>query len=92
MRWGICNDSATIQRAIADALQKCTAAELLVHLREPFERLCEAGFKMLVAKYDFRKSEFKHLGRVVAAEGVNADLKAVEKLRDWDLPRNKTKF
>ena len=36
------------------------------------------------------KSEIKYLGRVVSAEGMKPDPKAVAKLRDWEIPRNKT--
>ena len=35
------------------------------------------------------KSEIKYLGRVVSAEGIRPDPKAVTKLRDWEVPRNK---
>ena len=38
-------------------------------LREVFECLREAGFKMRVAKCDFMKSEIKYLGRMISAEG-----------------------
>ena len=52
----------------------------------------EAGFKMRVDKCDFMKSEIKYLGCVVSAEGVKPDPKAVAKLRDWEIPRNKTEI
>ena len=45
---------------------------------------------MHVANYDFMKSEIKYLGRIVSAEGVKPDPKAVAKLRDWEVPQNKT--
>ena len=64
----------------------------MARLREVFECLSEAGFKMRVAKCDFLKSEIKYLGRVVSAEGVKPDPKAVAKLRDWEIPRNKTEM
>ena len=48
----------------------------MVRLREVFECLREAGFKMRVAKCDFMKSEIKYFGRVVSAEGIEPDLKA----------------
>ena len=64
----------------------------MVRLLEVFECLRKAGFKMRVAKCDFRKSEIKYLGRVVSAEGVKPDPKAVAKLRDWETPRNKTEL
>ena len=67
-----------------------TVEDHMARLREVFECLREAGSKMRVAKCDFMKSEIKYLGRVVSAEGVKPDPKAVAKLRDWEIPRNKT--
>ena len=112
MPFGLCNASATFQRAIARALQKIvnrkgsmvmayiddiviateTVEDHMARLREVFECLREAGFKMRVAKCDFMKPEIKYLGRVVSAEGVKPDPKAVAKLRDWGIPRNKTEM
>ena len=66
-----------------------TVEDHMVHLREVFECLREAGFKMRVANCDFMKSEIKYLGRVVSMEGVKPDPKAVAKLRDREIPRNK---
>ena len=59
-----------------------TVEDHMARLCEVFEYLREAGFKMGVAKCDFMKSEIKYLGRVVSAEGVKPDPKAVAKLRD----------
>ena len=112
MPFGMCNASATFQRAIARALRNIvnregsmvmayiddiviateTVEDHMARLREVFECLREAGFKMRVAKCDFMKSEIKYLGRVVSAEGVKHDPKAVAKLRDWEIPRNKTEM
>ena len=112
MPFGMCNASATFQRAIARALRKIvnregsmvmayiddiviateTVEDHMVRLRGVFECLREAGFKMRVAKCDFMKSEIKYLGRVVSAEGIKPDPKAVAKLRDWEVPRNKTEM
>ena len=64
----------------------------MVRLIEVFECLREAGFKMRVAKCDFMKSEIENQGRVVSAEGIKPDPKAVVKLRDWEVPRNKTEM
>ena len=69
-----------------------TIEDHMVRLLEVFECLREAGFKMRVAKCDFMKSEIKYLGRVVSAEGIKPDPKAVAKLRDWEVPRNKTEM
>ena len=105
MPFGMCNASATFQRAIARALRKIVKAYIddivvatetvedhKVRLREVFECLREAGFKMRVFKCDFMKSEIKYLGRVVSAEGIKPDPKAVSKLRDWEIPRTKTEI
>ena len=112
MLFGMCNASATFQRAIARALQSIvnregsmvmayiddiviateTIEDHMVRLREVFECLRKAGFKMRVAKCDFMKIEIKYLGRVVSAEGIKPDPKAVAKLRDWEIPRNKTEM
>ena len=43
-----------------------------------------------MGKMGFMKSEIKYLGRVVSA--IKTDPKAVEKLRDWEVPRNKTEM
>ena len=49
-----------------------TVEDHMARLREVFECLREAGFKMRVAKCDFIKSEIKYLGRVVSAEFVSS--------------------
>ena len=69
-----------------------TVEDHMARLREVFECLREAGFKMRVAKCDFMKSEIKYLGRVVSAEGVKPNPKTVAKLRDWEIPCNKTEM
>ena len=69
-----------------------TVYDHMVRLREVFECLRGAGFKMRVAKCDFMKSEIQYLGRIVSTEGVKPDPKAVAKLRDWEVPRNKTEM
>ena len=39
-----------------------------------------------VSKCDFMKSEIKCIGRIVSAEGIEPDPKAVSKLHDWNIP------
>ena len=108
MPFGMCNASATFQRAITRALRNIvnregsmvmgiviateTVEDHMVRLREVSNCLRGAGFKMRVAECDFMKSEIKYLGRVVSAEGIEPDPKAVAKLRDWEVPRNKTEM
>ena len=60
--------------------------------REVFQCLREACLKMRVSKCDFMKSEINYLGRIVSAEGINSDPESVCNLRDWDVPRTKTKL
>ena len=112
MAFGMCNASATFQRATARALQRILNREgsmVMAHiddiviatetfedhmdrLREVFQCLREVGFKMSVSKCDFMKSVIKYLGRVVSADGITPDPKAVSKLRVWDIPRTKTEL
>ena len=112
MPFGMCNASATFQRAKTQALRNIvnregsmvmayiddivipteTVEDHMIRLCEVFNCLREAGFKMRVAKCDFMKSKIKYLGRVVSAEGIKPDHKAVEKLRDWEVPRNITEM
>ena len=112
MPFGMCNASATFQRAIARALQRIvnregsmvmayiddiviateTIEDHMDRLREVFQCLREAGFKMRVSKCDFMKSEIKYLGRVVSADDIKPDPKAVAKLKDWEIPRTKTEL
>ena len=112
MPFGMCNASATFQRAIARALQRIvnrkesmvmayiddiviateTLEDNMDRLREVFQCLREAGFKMRVSKCDFMRTEFKYLGRVVSADGIQLDPKDVSKLRDWDIPQPKLSF
>ena len=112
MPFGMCNASATFQRAIARALQRIvnregsmvmayiddivvateTLEDHMDRLRQVFQCVREASFKMRVSKCDFMRSEIKYLGRVVSAHGIKPDPKAVNKLIDWDTPRTKTEL
>ena len=65
-----------------------TVEALVVRFGDVFECLREAGFKMRVARCDFMKTEIKYLGRIVSAEGVKPDPKAVAKLRASKQNRN----
>ena len=59
-----------------------TIEDHLDRLREVFQYLREAGFKMRVSKCNFMKCEIKYLGRIVSADGFKPDPKTVSKLRD----------
>ena len=66
-----------------------TVEDHLERLREVFQCLREAGFKMRAAKCSFMRNETKYLGRIVSAEGIKPDPEAIEKVRDWIAPRNR---
>ena len=66
-----------------------TNEDHLERIREVFECLREAGFKMRAEKCDFMRTETKYLGRVVSAEGIKPDPAAVSKIQEWMPPRNK---
>ena len=54
-----------------------TIEDHIVRIKEVFERLREAGFKMRAEKSVFMRTETKYLGRVVSAEGIKPDPEAV---------------
>ena len=66
-----------------------TIEDHLERIREVFECLREAGFKMRAEKCDFMRTETKCLGRVVSAEGIKPDPAAVSKIQEWMPPRNR---
>ena len=69
-----------------------TIEDHIVRIKEVFECLREAGFKMRAEKCDFMRTETKYLGRVVSAEGIKSDPKAVTKIQEWLPPRNKVEL
>ena len=75
--------------AYIDVISTETGEDRMVLLREVFECLREAGFKMRVAKCDFMKSEIKYLGHVVSAEGIKPVPKAVSNCAIGKYPRTR---
>ena len=63
-----------------------TIEDHLERIREVFECLREAGFKMRAEKCDFMCTETKYFGRVVSSEGMKSDPAAVSKIQEW-MPR-----
>ena len=61
----------------------------LMRVREVFECLREAAFKMRAEKCDFMRRETKYLGRVVSAQDIKPDPTAISKIDDWMPQRNK---
>ena len=66
-----------------------TIEDHIARIKEMFEYLREAGFKMRAEKCDFMHTETKYLGRVVSAEDIKPDPEAVTKIQERMPPRNK---
>ena len=66
-----------------------TIEDHLVRIKEVFESLREACFKMRDEKCDFMRTGTKYLERVVSAEGIEPDPAAINKIQEWMTPRNK---
>ena len=64
-----------------------TIEDHLERIREVFECLREAGFKMRAENFEFMRAETKYLGRVVSSEGIKPS--AVSKIQEWMHPRNR---
>ena len=60
-----------------------TIEDHIARIKEVFECLREAGFKMRAEKCDFMRTETMYLGRVVSAEGIKPDPEAVVKIQEW---------
>ena len=69
-----------------------TVEDHLVRLREVFECLKKAGLKCKSAKCSFMKPQTKYLGRIITKDGVLPDPGAVEKVKSWQSPRNRTEL
>ena len=66
-----------------------TIEEHIARIKEVFECLREAGFKMRAEKCDFMRTETKYLGRVVSSDGIKPDPEAVIKIQEWMPPRSR---
>ena len=60
----------------------------IVTIKQVFECLREAGFKMRAAICDCMRTETKYLGRVGSSGGIMPDPEAVGKIQVWMPPRN----
>ena len=66
-----------------------TIEDQIMRIKEVFEYLREAGFKMRAEKCDIMRTETKYLGQIVSAEGIRPDAEALTKIQEWLPPRNK---
>ena len=66
-----------------------TIEDHIMRIKEVFECLREAGFKMRAEKCDFIRTETKYPGRLVSTDGIKPDPEPVAKIQEWIPPRNK---
>ena len=66
-----------------------TIEEHLERIQEVFAALEAAGLKLKASKCNFMDTEIKFLGRKISAKGIQPDPESVQKVQEWDPPRNK---
>ena len=66
-----------------------TIEDHIARIKEIFECLREAGFKMRAENCVFMRTETKYLGRVVSAEGIKPDPEAVVEIQEWLPPETR---
>ena len=64
----------------------------LVHLRQVFERLREAGLKLNIEKCHFGKEKLEFLGHIIAKDGIRPDPSKIEKVKNFPIPENTTEL
>ena len=69
-----------------------TIEDHIMRIKEVFECLREAGFKMRAEMCDFMRTETKYLGRIVSTDGIKPDPEAVAKIQEWLPPETKKNF
>lgn len=66
-----------------------TFKEHLMNLREVFNRLRGAGFKLKPNKCDFCCKQVVFLGHIVSEDGVRTDPTKTDKVAQWPVPKMK---
>ena len=66
-----------------------TIEEHLERIQEVLAALEAAGLKLKASKCNFMDTEIKFLGRKISAKGIQPDPESVQKVQEWDPPRNK---
>ena len=67
-----------------------TPEEHLERLEAVFERLKKAGLKLKPSKCTFFKDRIAYLGHIVSKQGIEADPKKIEAIRNWPQPKTVT--
>ena len=64
--------------------------EHLCRLRGVFAKLEKAGLKLKPSKCEFFKTRITYLGHIVSSNGIETDLKKVEAVKNWTIPKTVT--
>ena len=103
MAFGMCNAGAIFQRAMDETLQGLSHSspyiddvitfskqfdQHLADLRQTFQRIKEAQFKLKTRKCRFGFRETKFLGFIVSKDGVKMDLNKCKAIQDYPVPRS----
>ena len=67
-----------------------TPKDHIERLRGVFHKLFLAGLKLKPRKCKFFKSKIAYLGHIVSAKGIETDLKKVEAVKNWTIPKTVT--
>ena len=67
-----------------------TPEEHLERLEAVFERLKKAGLKLKPSKCTFFRDRIAYLGHIVSKQGIEADPKKIEAIRNWPQPKTVT--
>ena len=103
MAFGMCNAGASFQREMKDTRQGLDHSspyidhvitfskefkQQLKDLKETYQRIEEAKFKIKTRKYRFGFRETKFLGFIVSKEGVKMDPNKCKSIQDYPVPRS----
>jgi hypothetical protein len=64
----------------------------LMHLRDVFDRLRQAGLKLNPEKCKFVSPELVFLGHVIDRQGIRTDPEKVEKVKNFPIPKTLTQL
>ena len=65
-----------------------TKEEHVQHVQSVFERLAQSDFKTAPEKCEFHKEEVEFLGFIIGKGKIRIDLKKVQTIREWPIPKN----
>ena len=103
MAFGMCNAGASFQRAMDITLEGLDSSSPYIddvithsqgfekhfnHLKEVFERIRSAKFKVKTSKCRFGFRETKYLGLIVGKDGIKMDPSRTEAIRKYPVPKN----